>query len=99
MPFSFSIEKKLKGTRARAGIIHTAHGDIETPAVIAVGTKATVKALTPEMLKDIGVQAVLANTYHLYLQPGQEIIKAVFVEITFSLLIQQINNIFQNRSL
>src|ERR1035437_8898886 len=54
MPFSFSIEKKLKGTRARAGTIHTPHGDIETPAFIAVGTKATVKAVTPEMLKDIG---------------------------------------------
>jgi queuine tRNA-ribosyltransferase len=76
MPFSFSIEKKLKGTRARAGIIRTSHGDIETPAFIAVGTKATVKALTPEMLKNIGVQAVLANTYHLYLQPGQEMIKS-----------------------
>lgn len=76
MPFTFSIEKKLKGTRARAGIIHTPHGDIETPAFIAVGTKATVKTLTPEALKDVGVQAVLANTYHLYLQPGQEIIKS-----------------------
>ncbi len=76
MSFSFSIETKIKGTRARAGIIHTPHGDIETPAFIAVGTKATVKSLTPEILKDIGVQAVLANTYHLYLQPGQEIIKA-----------------------
>ena len=75
MPFSFSVEKKLKGTHARAGVIHTPHGDIETPAFIAVGTKATVKSLTPEMLKNIGVQAVLANTYHLYLQPGPEIIK------------------------
>jgi len=76
MSFSFSIEQKLKGTRARAGVIHTPHGDIETPAFIAVGTKATVKSLTPEILKDIGVQAVLANTYHLYLQPGPQIIKA-----------------------
>ena len=76
MSFSFSIEHKSKGTRARAGTIRTPHGDILTPAFIAVGTKATVKALTPEMLRDIGVQAVLANTYHLYLQPGQEIIKS-----------------------
>jgi len=76
MPFSFTIKERLKETRARAGVIHTPHGDIDTPAFIAVGTKATVKALTPEMLKDIGVQAVLANTYHLYLQPGQQIIKA-----------------------
>ncbi|MDR3558744.1 MAG: tRNA guanosine(34) transglycosylase Tgt [Candidatus Pacebacteria bacterium] len=76
MPFSFEIEKKLKGTRARAGTIKTPHGDIQTPAFITVGTKATVKAMMPEMLKDIGAQAVLANTYHLYLQPGQEIIRA-----------------------
>jgi len=76
MPFSFSIEKKLAGTRARAGLIQTPHGRLETPAFIAVGTKATVKALTPQMLRDMGVQAVLANTYHLYLQPGQEIVKA-----------------------
>jgi queuine tRNA-ribosyltransferase len=76
MSFSFSVEQKLKGARARAGVIHTPHGDIETPAFIAVGTKATVKALTPETLKDVGVQAVLANTYHLYLQPGPQIIKS-----------------------
>jgi len=76
MPFSFRIENKLKGTRARAGLIRTPHGDIKTPAFIAVGTKATVKALTPDMLESIGVDAVLANTYHLYLEPGQEILKA-----------------------
>lgn len=76
MPFSFSIEKKLAGTRARVGRIETPHGRLETPAFIAVGTKATVKALTPQMLQDIGVQAVLANTYHLYLEPGQDVIKA-----------------------
>lgn len=80
MAFSFSVEKKRheasKASRARAGTIYTPHGDIQTPAFIAVGTKATVKALTPEMLRDIGVQAVLANTYHLYLQPGQEVIRA-----------------------
>ncbi len=76
MPFSFRIENKLKGTRARAGLIRTPHGDIKTPAFIAVGTKATVKALTPDTLESIGVEAVLANTYHLYLEPGQEILKA-----------------------
>jgi len=76
MPFSFEIQNGLKGTRARAGVIHTPHGDIETPAFIAVGTKATVKSLTPEEIRDTGAQAVLANTYHLYLEPGQEIIKS-----------------------
>ncbi len=58
----------------RAGVIHTAHGDIQTPAFVAVGTKATVKALTPEMVNNLGAQVVLANTYHLYLQPGDELV-------------------------
>ena len=61
---------------ARAGVIHTPHGDIETPAFVTVGTKATVKALKSEDLKDlVKAQVALANTYHLYLQPGHEIIK------------------------
>lgn len=74
--FGFSIEKKLGGdTLARAGIIHTPHGDIETPAFTVVGTKATVKSLTMEQVKTLGTQAVLANTYHLYLAPGDELVK------------------------
>ncbi len=60
---------------ARAGVIHTPHGDIKTPAFVTVGTKATVKAIPPEMLKDLGAQVALANTYHLYLQPGEATIK------------------------
>lgn len=72
--FQFKILKKSKDSLARAGEIITPHGTIQTPAFVVVGTKATAKALIPEMLKDIGVQAVLANTYHLYLQPGDEII-------------------------
>ncbi len=71
----FNIVSKLKGTRARAGVIETKHGKIETPAFIVVGTKATVKALTPEQVSSLGAEAVLANTYHLYLQPGEEIMK------------------------
>jgi len=71
---SFSIIKKTH-LRARVGEIHTAHGVIHTPAFIAVGTKATVKALTVPMLQEIGVQAVLGNTYHLFLEPGHELIK------------------------
>lgn len=59
---------------ARAGVITTPHGQIETPAFIPVGTKATLKALTPEQLKSTGAQAVLANAYHLYLRPGHDII-------------------------
>ena len=74
--FHFTIEKEKKGSAARAGTIHTPHGDIPTPAFIAVGTKATVKSLTPEMLQSLGVSAVLANTYHLLLEPGVEIVRA-----------------------
>lgn len=58
----------------RTGILHTPHGDIETPAFIPVGTKATVKAVLPEAVKGLGAQAVLANAYHLYLQPGSDIV-------------------------
>lgn len=77
MSFSFEIEKKsTEAPLARAGVIHTPHGDIKTPAFITVGTKATVKSLTPEQVRDaVGAQAVLANTYHLYLQPGSEVVK------------------------
>jgi queuine tRNA-ribosyltransferase len=86
MSFSFEIVGKSKeksdtgeilAPLARAGVIHTPHGDIETPAFITVGTKATVKSLTPEQVSEfVGAQAVLANTYHLYLQPGDEIVAA-----------------------
>ncbi len=71
----FEILKKSKKGLARAGILHTPHGDIQTPAFVAVGTQATVKALTPEMVENIGLQVVLANTYHLYLRPGEKIVK------------------------
>lgn len=76
MSFSFEITKKSEeAPLARVGIIHTPHGDIHTPAFITVGTKATVKALTSEQVREsVGAQAVLANTYHLYLQPGDEIV-------------------------
>ena len=71
----FKIEKELNNGRCRVGKIETIHGVIETPAFIVVGTKSTVKALTPEQVSSLGAQAVLANTYHLYLQPGNEILK------------------------
>ncbi len=71
----FSIEKKLEGTLARAGTIETKNGVIQTPAFVTVGTKATVKALTAEQIRSLGAQVVLANTYHLYLQPGADIVE------------------------
>jgi queuine tRNA-ribosyltransferase len=70
----FTIDQKMPGTLGRAGRIETAHGAIETPAFVVVGTKATVKAVTPEQVRELGGQVVLANTYHLYLQPGSELI-------------------------
>lgn len=72
----FSIEKKLEGTLARAGTIETKNGVIQTPAFVAVGTKATVKSLTAEQIRDLKAQVVLANTYHLYLQPGPDVVAA-----------------------
>lgn len=75
-PIKFTIEKELPGKLGRAGEIVTPHGVIKTPAFVTVGTKATVKALTPEQVKDLGAQVVLANTYHLYLEPGDEIVRS-----------------------
>jgi queuine tRNA-ribosyltransferase/7-cyano-7-deazaguanine tRNA-ribosyltransferase len=72
---SFKITKKDKKSKARAGIIKTPHGDIETPIFVPVGTKATVKALNPKDLWEMGSQIVLSNTYHLLLRPGPEIVK------------------------
>lgn len=71
--FSFDIKKKMKGL-GRAGMITTPNGKIETPAFVVVGTKATVKGITPEMLIEMGVQVTLANTYHLYLEPGDDVV-------------------------
>jgi queuine tRNA-ribosyltransferase len=71
----FEITHKLPATLARAGLITTPHGTIQTPAFIVGGTKATIKALTPEQVHAVGGQAVLANAYHLLLQPGAEVIK------------------------
>ena len=73
-PLQFEITNKLPGTLARTGIIRTPHGDIRTPAFIVGGTKATVKALTPEQVIAYGGQSILANTYHLMLRPGADIV-------------------------
>ncbi len=71
----FKIEKKIAGELGRAGELVTPHGKILTPSFVVVGTKATVKSVTPKQLIQNEVQVVLANTYHLYLQPGDEIVK------------------------
>ena len=64
-----------KNSGARRGIVHTPHGDIQTPVFMPVGTQATVKAMTPEELKEIEAQIILSNTYHLYLRPGNKLVK------------------------
>lgn len=71
---TFDIKTRLDGHLGRTGTIHTPHGDIHTPAFIPVGTKATVKAVLPESVAEVGAQAVLANAYHLYLQPGPDVV-------------------------
>jgi len=71
--------KKLNGdivTQARIGVIHTPHGDIETPAFVPVGTQATVKTLTPEEIASVGTRLFFVNTYHMYLRPGIAVVKA-----------------------
>lgn len=71
--FSFAVEGRTE--HARAGVFATPHGDIETPAFMPVGTLANVKMLTPEELRDLGARMVLANTYHLHLRPGAEVVR------------------------
>lgn len=73
---NFFTLQKTSG-KARAGIMHTAHGDIETPIFMPVGTRASVKAITQEDLENLGAQIILGNTYHLYLRPGHELIEKV----------------------
>ena len=72
---TYELLHKDKTTGARRGIVHTPHGDIQTPVFMPVGTQATVKSMTPEELKEIGAQIILSNTYHLYLRPGHELVK------------------------
>ena len=74
--FSFDVEVRSPGGAARTATIATPHGLIRTPAFIPVGTKATVKAVLPESMADLGAQALLANAYHLHLQPGSDIVDA-----------------------
>ena len=71
----YELIKTCKQTGARLGRLHTPHGVIETPIFMPVGTQATVKAMTPEELKDIGSQIILSNTYHLYMRPGHDLVE------------------------
>lgn len=65
-----------KNSGARRGVIHTPHGDIQTPIFMPVGTQATVKSVTPKVLKEeVKAQIILSNTYHLFLRPGHELVK------------------------
>ena len=73
-PVTFEITHVCNQSGARTGILHTPHGDVETPMFMPVGTQATVKFVSPEELKDLGSGVVLANTYHLWLRPGEDIV-------------------------
>ncbi len=73
--FYFETIKQDSKSGARAGILHTPHGDIKTPVYMPVGTQATVKGVYPRDLDEVGAQIILANTYHLYMRPGDEIVK------------------------
>ena len=72
---TYELIKEDKETGARAGILHTPHGDIPTPIFMPVGTQAAVKAMRPEQLEDMGAKIILSNTYHLYLRPGSDIVR------------------------
>jgi queuine tRNA-ribosyltransferase len=71
----YTLLKQCPETGARAGILHTPHGDIPTPIFMPVGTLATVKTMEPKDLKEIGAQIILSNTYHLYLRPGHKLVE------------------------
>lgn len=73
---TYELIHECKQTGARRGIVHTPHGDIQTPVFMPVGTQATVKSMTPEELEEeVKAEIILANTYHLYLRPGHELVK------------------------
>jgi queuine tRNA-ribosyltransferase len=72
---NFEVIKKDTQSAARAGMLTTAHGKVETPVFMPVGTSGAVKGITPAQLKDTGASIILANTYHLYLRPGVEAVE------------------------
>ena len=75
MGFSFQCQATCSHTHARAGVFHTPHGSVETPRFMPVGTLATVKGIIPQQLEAAAAQMILANTYHLHLQPGESIVQ------------------------
>ena len=74
-PVTFDLVKKDAKTHARRGVLHTPHGDIQTPIYMPVGTAACVKAMTPREMEEIGTQILLSNTYHLHLRPGEDLVQ------------------------
>ena len=77
MPLTFELQAECPETGARAGLLHTDHGTVETPTFQPVGTVGSVKGVAPRTLREIGVQQILANTYHLALRPGREVLRAM----------------------
>ena len=77
MPLTFELQAECPETGARAGLLHTDHGTVETPTFQPVATAGSVKAVAPRTLHEVGVQQILANTYHLALRPGREVLRAV----------------------
>ncbi|TEB13075.1 Queuine tRNA-ribosyltransferase [Pelotomaculum sp. FP] len=75
MVLNYSVIQQDKSCGARLGLLHTTHGTVETPIFMPVGTQAAVKTMTPEEVKEVGGRLILGNTYHLYLRPGQELIR------------------------
>ena len=75
--FTFDLLQEDGGSRARRGRLHTPHGVVETPVFMPVGTQGTVKAILPEALEEVGAQIILANTYHLFLRPGHELVRSL----------------------
>lgn len=74
MKFSYELKHVCKQSGARYGVLHTPHGDVETPIFMPVGTLATVKTVSPEELYAMDAQIILSNTYHCWLRPGEEVI-------------------------
>ena len=72
---TYELLHECKQTGARRGVIHTPHGDIQTPVFMPVGTQATVKSMTPEELKEVNAQIILSNTYHLFLRTGHKLVE------------------------
>ena len=76
---TYELFKKDAHCAARRGVMHTPHGDVQTPVFMPVGTQATVKAMTSREMEEIGARIILSNTYHLHLRPGEDIVQEAFI--------------------